>query len=222
MWSRAMRQNVQVIRDLAARVDGPGSVCDIGCSDGAKYVTYAPSARHLMGLEFGGTACVAAKERGIDAISCDLREPWPLEDRSLAVVTSNQVIEHLLDVDHFVSETFRALRPGGRAVISTENLSSWHNLAAAALGWQPFSLTNISSAASGLGNPYANLRDDEPVAEGWHHVHVMAPRALKELFIAHGFTDVSVHGAGYFPFPARFAALDPRHAAFITVTGVRL
>jgi SAM-dependent methyltransferase len=157
----------------------------------------------------------------IDAIACDLRERWPVADATIAAVTSNQVIEHLVDVDHFASEAYRVLRPGGRAVVSTENLASWHNIAATVFGWQPFSLTNISRVASGIGNPCANPRDAEPLAVGWHYVHVMTVRALRELLAAHGFTAIVTRGAGYYPLPARMGEHDPTHAAFITLAARR-
>lgn len=107
-------------------------------------------------------------------------------------------------------------------MISTENLASWHNIVALTLGWQPFSLTNISAAVTGIGNPCASLRDSEPLTDGWHHVHVMTACALQELFVGHGFRDVRVHGAGYHPLPAVVGRIDPRHAAFIVVEGVKL
>ena len=81
----------------------------------------------------------------------------PYDDESFDVVCSNQVIEHLARTDNFVSEILRVLRPGGYAVTSTENLASWHNIAALALGWQPFSLSNVSKVL-GLGNPLAIYR----------------------------------------------------------------
>lgn len=77
-----------------------------------------------------------------------------LENESIDVVFSNQVIEHLYETDKFISEIYRILKPGGYAVISTENLSSWHNIFALILGWQPFSLSNISSLRSSIGNPF--------------------------------------------------------------------
>jgi len=221
MFTRAMRQNLRVIRDLARRPAVAGPVCDIGCWDGETFAKYAPPGRARVGLELDAVAAMHAYDRGIDAISCDLTTRWPLDTSSIGIVTSNQVIEHVPDVDHFVRETFRVLRPGGRAVMSTENLSSWHNIGALALGWQPFSLTNISGLASGLGNPCANLRDEEPLAEGWQHMHVVSARALRELFVAHGFADVTVHGAGYYPLPAAMGRVDPAHAAFITVAATR-
>jgi len=75
-------------------------------------------------------------------------------DASFDVVHANPVIEHVFDLDRFVSEIKRVLAPGGRAIICTENLASWHNVAALFLGFQPFSTTNISETRP-IGNPFA-------------------------------------------------------------------
>lgn len=40
----------------------------------------------------------------------------PLEDNQFDFVVSNQVIEHVFDFDHFISETSRIIRPGGYAI----------------------------------------------------------------------------------------------------------
>jgi hypothetical protein len=106
-------------------------------------------------------------------------------------------------------------------VISTENLASWHNLAALALGWQPFSITNVSESRPSIGNPLSNLRHGENLSAGWHHVRVFAHRGLIELFEVHGFVDVNVKGSGYYPLPAALGRWDSRHAALITIVARR-
>jgi 2-polyprenyl-3-methyl-5-hydroxy-6-metoxy-1,4-benzoquinol methylase len=134
------------------------------------------------------------------------------------VVISNQVIEHLADTDIFVAEIARVLRPGGYTVISTENLASWHNVAALVLGWQPFSLTNVSAKRMGLGNPLALHRGEAwEYAVSWQHRRVFAYRGLAELLEAHGLEVESVRGAGYYPLPGRVAEWDVRHAAFLAL-----
>jgi SAM-dependent methyltransferase len=40
-------------------------------------------------------------------------DPWPYEDASFDAVVSNQVLEHVVDLDHFLGQTARVLRPGG-------------------------------------------------------------------------------------------------------------
>jgi ubiquinone/menaquinone biosynthesis C-methylase UbiE len=127
------------------------------------------------------------------------------------------VIEHVSNVDLFVSEVFRVLKKGGHAVISTENGSSWHNVFAAAMGWQIFSLTNVSGLKAGLGNPFAIQRGGTPFTGTWTHKTIFNYRGLIEMFETHGFSKVTVAGAGYFPLPALLGRIDPRHSAFITV-----
>lgn len=222
MFSIAMKHNMDQLAGAAREASFEGAVvCDVGCYDGQTFLHYGPKGATLIGLELDEKAVAAAQENGIAALSADIQNTWPLDDQSVDVVTSNQVIEHVTDTDHFVQETFRVLRPGGTACISTENLSSWHNIFAQLFGWQPFSITNVTAARASIGNPMSNLRHVENIAIGWQHVRVFAYRGLIELFQVHGFVDVHIKGAGYFPLPTKLGAWDPRHAAFLTVIARR-
>ncbi|MGK2959484.1 MAG: class I SAM-dependent methyltransferase [Acidimicrobiales bacterium] len=222
MFANAMDYNMAQIAAAARQRSFDGAVvCDIGCWDGETFLQYAPPGAALIGLERNEAAVAVACKNGISAIPANIEETWPLEDQSVDVITSNQVIEHVTDTDHFVKETFRVLRSGGTACISTENLASWHNIGACFFGWQPFSITNVSTSQASIGNPLSNLRHAENLAIGWQHVRVFAYRGLIELFQVHGFVDVHIKGAGYYPLPAKVGAWDPRHAAFITVIALR-
>jgi SAM-dependent methyltransferase len=221
VFSSAVRDNLAIIRRAAADAAKPGGrILDLGCWDGEPFLGYAPPGMQLLGVEADAPASELARGRGIEVITADLNQPpWPIEDASVDIITSNQVIEHLADTDCFLAEARRVLRAGGRLIVSTENLASWHNIVALFAGWQAFSLTNVSEVKAGVGNPLANLRATEPVHKGWQHQRIFSYRGLRELAEAHGFSDVEIRGAGYFPLPARTARLDPRHAAFITVIG---
>ncbi len=100
----------------------------------------------VSGVEVVPTAADEARARGVEVQVADLNDPLPYDDGSFDLVHANQVIEHVSDLDRFVSEARRVLRPGGRAVVCTENLASWHNVAALVVGYMPFSLANVSSA----------------------------------------------------------------------------
>jgi SAM-dependent methyltransferase len=199
-------------------------VLDAGCDDGAwteairRKIGVPPN--RVSGLELVPQRVELARARGFDVRTANLDERWPFEDGSFDIVHANQVIEHVNRVDHFVAETRRVLRPRGRAIIGTENLASWHNLAALALGYQPFSLTNIS-ARRPIGNPFALHAGEPSPFESWQHVHVLSLTALRDIFVAHGFAIRATWAAGYHPVPGRLAtklaALDPRHAHFIGV-----
>ena len=146
----------------------------------------------------------------------------PYADESFDLVISNQVIEHVTDTDMFVRECARVIAPSGAVIISTENLASWHNIGALLFGWQPFSLTNVSSTVGGLGNPAAVHRGKSHVQPvSWQHMRVFAYRGLAELMRAHGLDVRRAVGAGYYPFPSGAGRLDPRHAALITFAASR-
>jgi 2-polyprenyl-3-methyl-5-hydroxy-6-metoxy-1,4-benzoquinol methylase len=193
---------------------------DIGCDDGAwtSELARATNAREVHGLEVVPEAAAAAERRGIRVWRLDANKPLDgVPDNFFDAVHSNQVIEHVSNVDLFVSEVYRILRPGGYAVVSTENGSSWHNIFAAVMGWQIFSLTNVSGRVAGLRNPLALQRRNSAFSATWQHKTIFNYRGLKEMFAVHGFRDITMRGAGYFPLPARLGTIDVRHSAFITI-----
>jgi hypothetical protein len=103
-------------------------------------------------------------------------------------------------------------------VTSTNNLSSWHNIASLLLGWAPFDLSNSSHRALGIGNPFA-IHKGEAAANGasWCHKCVYTSRWLEDWFGLYGFSHVRTYGAGYYPLPAATGMLLKRHCAFITL-----
>ncbi|MFH1150667.1 MAG: methyltransferase domain-containing protein [Actinomycetota bacterium] len=219
-YEEAERQNRRVVIELAGQVR---TVLDCGCGDGSftLELARAASGEVVLGLEIDEDAATIAEGRGVEVHRCDLNGRFPLEDDSVDVAFSNQVIEHLYDTDNLMAEGFRVLRPGGVLVVSTENLSAWHNILALVLGWQPFSLTNISESALGLGNPLALHRGEVAKPHAMRHLRIFTPRSLSELAGVHGFVIERLVGAGYFPLSGRIAEfmsrVDRWHAAFITI-----
>lgn len=211
------RNLINLVREAGAT---GGTLMDLGCDDGEWTLQLAGAigAAEVHGVEIVPEQADKAEQKGVRVTRLNLNAPMnEVPSEHFDVVHANQVIEHVTSVDGFVSEVYRLLKPGGVAVISTENASSWHNVFAAAMGWQIFSLTNVSEKMSGLGNPCALHRGKPPYMGTWTHKTIFSYRGLIEMFKAHGFRDVTVRGAGYFPLPARLGTLDVRHSAFITV-----
>jgi SAM-dependent methyltransferase len=219
----AMEANLENIRSLLSAAPLP-RLLDIGCDDGERTLDFAQSARatEIFGVEAIDERAELARRRGVQVEVADISAGLPYEDATFDGIVSNQVIEHLHDTDGFVQECHRVVRPGGLVVVSTENLASWHNIAALVCGWQPFSLTNVSGTTGGLGNPAAVFRGQPHTRPpSWQHVRVFAYRGLNELFDEHGFDVERIAGAGYFPLPASIGRRDPRHAALITISARR-
>ena len=120
----------------------------------------------------------------------------------------------MTEIDSYISEIYRILKPGGYAIISTENLSSWHNIFALIIGWQAFS-QHISKRYH-IGNPLSP-HFDEDLREGWTHYIIFTFYSLQEIFKKYNFVIEEARGAGYYPLPGYFAKIDSRHSHFITI-----
>jgi len=198
-----------------------GVVVDLGCGDGVftAQVARQVGAGRTIGVEFVDSIADRARDAGVEVVVADLGERLPLDDESADVVHSNQVIEHLPRTDHFLAEIRRILKPDGYAVVSTNNLSSWHNVAALIMGWQPFP-SHVSDSVF-VGNPlnFAAGPTGMGSMPGQTHQRVFTGRALAELARHHGLEPELEGAAGYYPLPPRAARVaarwDSRHGAFL-------
>lgn len=217
LYARAAEENKRTILDLMLPIPG-GTLVDVGCADGAESVRLRDrvGAEILIGLELADQFVQPARGRGVDLRQVDLTERWPLEDNSVDAIHSNQVIEHLATTDHFMSEIRRVLRSDGYAVVSTNNLASWHNVAALVIGWQP--LPCHVSDETVVGNPLA--LEESRYGERIHrHLRIFTGRALSGLAESHGLKLDADVGSGYYPLVGRAASkmvrLDRRHSAYL-------
>ncbi|OGK20792.1 hypothetical protein A3C98_02630 [Candidatus Roizmanbacteria bacterium RIFCSPHIGHO2_02_FULL_37_15] len=215
LWLSAGSKNQQNIIDLC-ETDNNARFVDLGCDDGKWTMKVAKkiNTKLVFGLDFSKKQLQKAGNLGIKTAKGDLNEILPYRSNFFAVVHSNQVIEHLVNTDNFVSEIYRILKPGGYAIVSTENLSSWHNIIALILGWQAFS-QHISKLYH-IGNPFSP-HYEKKLKSGWTHNIIFTYFGLQKLFIKYGFIVEELKGAGYYPLPNFIARLDPRHAHFITI-----
>jgi SAM-dependent methyltransferase len=219
LFAATERQNRDTILDLLPAARG-GELLDVGTSDGAFTVRVARrlGARRVAGVELIPAHAEAARGRGLDVVVADIDRGLPFADGRFCTVHANQVIEHLRHTDRFLSEVRRVLAPGGLACISTNNLSSWHNVASLALGWQPMPAHASDEVIA--GNPL-NPEHGHPHADaGRVHLRLFTRRALAEVCAHYGLRTVALRGAGYYPLPPALAApaarLDPVHAAYVT------
>ena len=112
---------------LVALTDVPagGTVVDLGCGRGEDLVLLAgrhPTAARLVGLDasapgLAAAAGVAADPR-ISLRQASLDGRLPLDDASVDLVYSHNLVECLPDADGFAREVARVLRPGGQAVVA--------------------------------------------------------------------------------------------------------
>lgn len=219
LFAATEEQNRRAILSLLPAGRG-GELLDVGSSDGSFTVRVAErlGASRTSGVELIDDHAAAARSRGVDAVVANVDDGLPFDDGRFSTVHANQVIEHLAYTDRFLSEVRRVLAPGGLACISTNNLSSWHNVVSLALGWQP--MPSHASDELIAGNPLNPERGRPHADAGRVHLRLFTRRALAEVCAHHGLRAVSLRGAGYYPLPPALAThasrIDPVHAAYVT------
>jgi SAM-dependent methyltransferase len=217
MYQMAVDLNRDNIVALLER-DMTAKLLDLGCDDGSFTMRLARRVEtsDINGVEILRERSELAVAKGIKVKNFNLNGGFDFPDEFFDAIHANQVIEHLYNSDGFLAELRRVLKTGGYAVISTENGSSWCNIFAAIMGWQIFSLTNITNKKLGVGNPFALHRGGSIIAESWNHIRIYNIRGLKELLEAYEFKVEDIKGAGYFPLPAWFGNLDKIHCHYMT------
>jgi SAM-dependent methyltransferase len=217
VFTASNRRNKERILELSPPVEG-ARLLDLGCADGGFTLELAQriGATELHGIEFVEPLAELAAGRGIDVRRADLNGVFPYEADTFDVVHSNQVIEHLVKTDSFLKEIGRVLKPSGYALVSTNNLASWHNIFSLVLGMQP-TPCHVSDEVV-LGNRFNPYRGREH-SKGATHLRVFSYSALAELLELHGLAVDVLVTSGYYPFPPRIAdrlcRVDRRHGAFL-------
>ena len=100
---------------------------DLGCGDGR--LTAKLRARSLTACDVSAVAVRRAARRLPDAEVVQIQpdEPLPFVDGEFELVLCTETIEHVRDVQLFVSEVRRVLRPGGVLALTTP---AWSRLSA--------------------------------------------------------------------------------------------
>ena len=95
--------------------ESAGLVVDIGGGRRCLFAKHRRSAATIVAVDISREEL--SHNEDVDRwIVADATKELPFESDSVDVVCSRSVVEHLPDVDHFLAEAHRVLRPGGLAV----------------------------------------------------------------------------------------------------------
>lgn len=113
---RALRRSVVAMVDNTLRPAAGTTVVDLGCGDRPYEELFVERGATYIGCDLDPTAQVRITPG----------ERVPLDDESADVVVSFQVLEHVADLDWYLGEARRLLKPSGAMLLSTHGAWLYH------------------------------------------------------------------------------------------------
>lgn len=112
----------------------------------------------------------------------------PFKDETFDVIASFDMIEHLINPDDFLAESFRILKRGAFFVISTPNLADFYSRITFLLGDSPYS---YNPSKFRVTTPFSKSETNAG------HKSVFTFKGLKKVLLIHGFEVVKSKGYCY-------------------------
>jgi 2-polyprenyl-3-methyl-5-hydroxy-6-metoxy-1,4-benzoquinol methylase len=178
------------IAQVLATISPRRTVGDIGCHNGAYTALYAqvPGVEMIEGFDVAEKALDEVRARGFRAYGWVAgSEPCPRESGAFDVLIAGDIIEHVVNTEHFVSEMKRILRPGGHVILTTPNLYYWLNRVKFLFGKTPWDYPGVSQYFK---------RDRNINTE---HIRVNGLREWQAFFDARGFQVCRADGLRWVP-----------------------
>jgi SAM-dependent methyltransferase len=126
-----VRANYAYVLAKCRELCGDGRVLDYGCGEGDIVEAAAEQGISIRGVDAfyaGNRAREVVAERGLlGKLVFELEKDGtiPFEDGSFSLVVSNQVFEHVQDLDLVLREIFRVLKPGGMLLALFPSREVW-------------------------------------------------------------------------------------------------
>jgi SAM-dependent methyltransferase len=130
------REVPEHLREFVRSLGSVGRALDLGCGDGS--LTASLQAAELVAADVSPVALVRARRWLPGARLCEL-EPdaqLPFGDGEFELVLCAETLEHVRDVQLFLSEVRRVLRPGGSLALTTPAHGRADGLAILAAGFE--------------------------------------------------------------------------------------
>ncbi len=167
-------------------------VVDIGCGEGKFLLKLQENGIPAKGCDFSKGYVKKCQSKKLDVIFADTNKSFPYNDKEFDIVYCGEVLEHMVNPDHFIQECFRILKEDGHLILTTPNLLAWYNRILMLGGVQPIPVeysTIDSSVGAGIWKSFKKRMT--PVG----HIRVFTFDALRDILKMHGFTIKTVQSA---------------------------
>lgn len=204
-YAQASREIISTLKELG------GPCLDCGADSGGWFERLAAELNlersQYYGLEWNGDAVAIARQKQLNVQHANLNQKLPFEADSFNCIFALSVLEHLLNGCQFLREAKRALKPGGKLVILTPNISTYFTAALILAGRMPSSGPHPDSD---LFNQTQEIFKVSPEELQWdtetdtpvhRHLVVFSFLALKKYLNLLGFSNVTGYGFGLYPLP---------------------
>jgi len=206
---KAMKNLMEIVKCLLGE---ELKFLEIGCGTGEflERIISMDGRLKVWGVDISKVAIDKVKEKGFEGFVLDVsRQEMPFSDDFFDIVYLGDVVEHLFDPDFMISEVKRVLKNRGILVLSTPNLSSWHNRLMLLFGLQPF-FSEVSTKRV-FGRP------GEKVVG---HIRLYTLKALKEFLSYYCFEIVKVEGACFHAFSHSLLLIDKFFSKFPSLSSI--
>lgn len=210
---------------IASTVSDDSLILDCGANNGWTYDILSKESKlaphQYVGIEWNLKCAEEGRARGLNIISGDLNSKINIEDETHTCVYALSVLEHLLNPCRFLNSCHRVLKPGGRLVLLTPNISTFFTAALILAGKMPTSGPHPDSdqliKAGEIFKVSSELLqlDTEIDTPVHRHLVVFSYRVLHQYLKMIGFSEIKGYGFGLYPFPKftqpLLERLDPYH-----------
>lgn len=180
-------------RILELKLSPDGKILDVGC-----YPPHLFSSLQKMGYKLWGISSKHEPMESKNVIPLDIeKDQFPFKANSFDLVIFTEIMEHLVgNPDNYLSKIRRALKKGGRLIVTTPNVAHLKNRAKLAIGKNIyFSLSQLKETNCDTGSIY------------YRHNREYTKEELVQLFESEGFRIVKAdYFSSYSPFRRKITA----------------
>lgn len=212
LYQRTMREAYNLASNEIIRSLQDGGEClDCGANTGGWFNNLsneiALSKKQYYGIEWNQDCVLSAQNKDINITQGNLNQNLPYIDNKFTCIFALSVLEHLLNGCLFLKESHRCLKPGGKLIILTPNISTFFTAALILAGKMPSSGPHPDSNALLKDEELFKVSSQQIISDAesdnpvHRHLVVFSYLVLKKYLNLIGFSKVTGHGFGLYPFP---------------------